>query len=964
MNGWLTVKEACKMCGIPQRTLRRWCQNGKIPCRVVESSAGRGGRQFVIYEPVVAMLERYGKEILKQIDNINEDYWTKATFDPKMALGRNLETAENCEIYPESIENKEQSPLTPRSGLRPGAEPRKYDVLSSKFLEGRVISGDCKIEVPPLALGGGNRLRPPKAKKMALGRNQGHVTKINKSGLRAEPEDETDTDRHTQKHGCEDEREWARRELDRILSEVEKYTDPEVWLGVSEVAELLGLTKRGVRKNCTSGIWKVKKDTEGHYRIALSSLPKDAQLAWVEQTDVERLQQVSRSAYRRLNPAASCALLQKVNPPKPFDTRILLNKKLKQRIGKLVPLLEEALSLKNPFHGETEALIGELAEKAGVSRSTFYRYLRAYKEHGPNGLIPQYKPRGIQAWSPEAISYLTAVYLQMLSKSGSASVARAYEAVLAEAEKAGWKVGSRRSAYEHAKKINHLHKKYAVGGRQALSNIYYLARDYSDLEPFEIIVGDQHRFDFFVYDPEHDKVFRPESYFWLDMRTRLVYGFAVAGLPEMRHYNAYTMGVALRCGCMRFGRFTNCYNDNGMPERSRYFSEIADELRGMNMQVHDISELYRTEDGQYIYEADEGEPVEVFKDVRAWRRFAKPYNAKAKPIERFFRTLEQTLVDVGVPGHVKDLRGLPEEQRQAQKRLNTLIKERKLLTPEEALLKIFEAVERYNHRVHQSLRRSPMDELMAAVDDGFTPVFYPEEALDLAFMARTGRRVNRGRIRLFHRMYENDELYKLLDGTKLEVRYDPYDPEMAIAVLPNGEEAVDLHLVTLLSMKSRKGLAEAMRRKKEFIERVISEYRQLTQPAKGIVEYSKVAQVATGLRLKRERARTKYSLTIEEMRRSIAEAEERQKLPLGGERTLEQDLAELPHEPARRYEALLNVWQRHGQLPSEYLSFMHEFEKTRTPADIEYWNMQRDMRGLPKIGQKQASTTHRRASHA
>jgi hypothetical protein len=92
-------------------------------------------------------------------------------------------------------------------------------------------------------------------------------------------------------------------------------------------------------------------------------------------------------------------------------------------------------------------------------------------------------------------------------------------------------------------------------------------------------VGDQHRFDFWVVDDDTGEVFRPEGYFWQDLRTRIIYGAAV----DCR-YDAWLIGLALRVGIAIFGAFGSIYTDNGRPELSRYLAGILADMRALGLE--------------------------------------------------------------------------------------------------------------------------------------------------------------------------------------------------------------------------------------------------------------------------------------------------------------------------------------------------------------------------------------------
>ena len=118
----------------------------------------------------------------------------------------------------------------------------------------------------------------------------------------------------------------------------------------------------------------------------------------------------------------------------------------------------------------------------------------------------------------------------------------------------------------------------------------------------QIVVGDQHIFDYWVEDKETGKVFRPECYLWLDMRTRMVYGLAFA--KPGKGYNSETVRQSLRIGLKRFGKFGRTYNDNGRPELAQAVTAIINELAAYGMEIGSEADLYRTASGAFAVEGN------------------------------------------------------------------------------------------------------------------------------------------------------------------------------------------------------------------------------------------------------------------------------------------------------------------------------------------------------------------------
>ncbi|MBQ7619907.1 MAG: hypothetical protein IJS51_07230, partial [Treponema sp.] len=171
-----------------------------------------------------------------------------------------------------------------------------------------------------------------------------------------------------------------------------------------------------------------------------------------------------------------------------------------------------------------------IARKFNISVPTVQRYVRRMANGSMFALPAGRQGRHVFAWDDEALSFFTNFLLAAIKEVGGCTVRNAYRCAKAEAERQGWSIGSEASAYVHARNISPAMKMLAKGGQRALDNMFYISRDLSKLKPFQLIVGDQHIFDFWCENPyakgDKDKYIRAECYLWLDMATRLVYGIS------------------------------------------------------------------------------------------------------------------------------------------------------------------------------------------------------------------------------------------------------------------------------------------------------------------------------------------------------------------------------------------------------------------------------------------------------
>ena len=509
--------------------------------------------------------------------------------------------------------------------------------------------------------------------------------------------------------------------------------------------------------------------------------------------------------------------------------------------------------LRRPAGQPKKLAVQDIAAEFGVSPRTVTRYVKEISVYGDGG-APKLSTQGrtLYAWDEEALTFMRSFYLSVFRQAGGGTMRNAYRITAREAAVHGWRIGSEASAYKYLRNLSPVLMDYATGGTRALDNKFWILRDLSLLRPFQVVVGDQHRFDFWCQD-ENGKLFRPECYLWLDMRTRLVYGLAFD-----KHYNASTVLRALRVGVEHFGRFECTYNDNGSSERSAWSDFVIQQLQTYGMRWgDDIANLYKDEEsGLYLVRDESGDVVSYAKNPQEWhaynrRIFAKVKNAKTKPIERFFSTLEQMLRDMVLPGYVKELTLSAPEEEEASRRLAWQKKNGYILTFDEFIRAVARAVDTYNNRRHSSLGRSPLEELQTAKLNGWRQTFLNPDDIEYLFFARSYAVVNGDRIRLNGNFYAGPPLTQEmvlqnrgslanLNRRRIEIRYNPDNPDAGVyAIDPRTKEPIVLHRVQAIDMFDAESFREEIRLKKQQIAAATGAFRELTKDAQVLIDSAK-----------------------------------------------------------------------------------------------------------------------------
>ncbi|MDR0301520.1 MAG: Mu transposase C-terminal domain-containing protein [Treponema sp.] len=595
-----------------------------------------------------------------------------------------------------------------------------------------------------------------------------------------------------------------------------------------------------------------------------------------------------------------------------------------------------------------------LSREHGVSVSSIKRYVKYINK---NGFQPkQHQPRPLAAWDTEALEFFKRLYLMIKRDVGRCTVRNAYQQTVIAAAKNGWKVGSEQSAYVHAREIHAALKLYVNGGNRALDNLFYIARDLSNLRPFQIVVGDQHRFDFWVKD-DNGVYFRPECYLWLDMRTRLVYGIAFD-----RSYNTRTVLRALKMGVERFGKFENTYNDNGTSEKSAVADYTIEQLQQYGMRFCDEGELYRTETGAYVVEGADGKMIAVAKSRAEWKKqnrriFANVKNAKTKPIERFFSTLEQLLADQCLPGYVAEINRSAAEEEESSRRLEWQKKSGYILTLEEFARQVVMAIDCYEHRVHGTLKHSPQEDLNHAIEkEGWQPALIEKQDLYYLFLERAYATVRGDRVTLNNKQYIGPNLTQDmvrknrgnltgLNRQKVELRYDPDNPDTGVwAIDPRTNEAIFLTPVTPISMLDDAAASEALEWKKRNMKVVKETYHSITAQAPLLfdpekfkeLDESRAAALASNNGADAPPAAgsapspEKPAISDDEFRSMVA-------AKIAVEPNIRERAKLVYLSPRDRYEALLSVIAKKEKISAADIAFMADFEANMTDEQAAYF---------------------------
>lgn len=714
-------------------------------------------------------------------------------------------------------------------------------------------------------------------------------------------------------------------------------------LTAKDISENTGLIKSAVLRRAKKEYWEFEVGKNHIKKFPIKGLPADIQKKIVEQTNI------SPSIIPTLAPEAAFVAAEKVGliqgsrqlslynndngPGTAIDIKVIQD----EGVRRWAKVIQEAQEV--PDGWQARKWIDAVAVKHDTTASTIYRKIAKFKKTGIDGLkhiksnLDQPK-----TWSPEALDWWVGLVLKREHRRMAKDAL--YELLQAEASGRGWRIGTYESALWWLKrKVTPQLQALQNGGARALDNILPpVLRNYADLAPFEMLVGDQHKFDFWVIDDDTGELIRPEGYFWQDLRTRCLYGGALD-----RKYDSYLIGLALRMGLKIFGAFGSIYTDNGKPELSRYIMYVLKDMRTIGLNAEREIDAFIEIDGN----EEDCNPCVLLPGTH---KKAIVKNAKAKMIEGTFKNLEGILRDhFQVPGYVKRLGASGEENDIDEADKDRLARSVKLLSFWEFTKVLFEAMDYYNsQKPHSGVLKewawrpkpkvaTPMECLSMCHLNGWKPGKVSQEAVDVIFLPRAARTIDRGRLQFRKMFYEHDDLISM-HQKDVQVRFDPLDPEWLYVFDADGKFICTATPAEYSSMKNSelaaRKIEEKARRRKGFI----LEYRRLTEKIPDFRKYSTIPEI--------EKA---AAIMGRDKQKQLAERNETCRIRTNEELALEVKKIEAPKERRPVFATALDRYQwcidqiATGKALAEIdKGFAAEYEARMDPATREYWDLYKD----------------------
>jgi len=526
----------------------------------------------------------------------------------------------------------------------------------------------------------------------------------------------------------------------------------EIWISTKTLSEIKNVTARAIRLSLPKSNYVFREISSSggkSFEILLSSIEYKFQEIYknkyyeqvinfeTEINSVPAIKQVPTSSGFIPETAKTIALAR---VDLVLEWQKFRNKNLPRQKGDKVflELYNSGEYLKNVFQ-----IIGK------TSRGSLQRWYRSYSERENwEILAPQYNYSSFNAYRTILTEEEIGIFLKLLLHPNQVSIGKAIKLTAHILKKRGVENIPRpitfRRYSEYFKKNNYDKWILMREGEKALKDaiLPYIKRDISKIGIGQVLVADGHTLNFLVINPFTGKPCRATLVGFLDWKSGYLAGYEI-----MLEENTQCIASALRMAIIKFDMIPDIiYQDNGKAFRAKYFSKCAD-----------FSEL----GFNGIYSNLGIKPV-----------YAKPYNARAKVIERFFKEFQEEfekLLPTYIGSSIKNKPAHLKRNEKFHKELHYKVNQGYVPTIEETI-KLINCWLNYHHsKPCPNVHGKSIKEVFESRERQNVDI----NKLDNLMMAHEVKTIHRNGIRFLNMDYYNDALYGLRD--RVMIRYSLFD---------------------------------------------------------------------------------------------------------------------------------------------------------------------------------------------
>ncbi len=251
-----------------------------------------------------------------------------------------------------------------------------------------------------------------------------------------------------------------------------------------------------------------------------------------------------------------------------------------------------------------------------ISIGTLHRWVKMFENYGTDGLLQKRKTNQQGEYNTILNEEMKQIFLKYLLHPNKFSIGKTINLTKHILEKRGYEnipcnLTFRRFA-ENFKKNNYSKWILFREGEKAYHDKIepYIERDISKIEVGDVLIADGHVLNFQIINPFTGKPTRATLVGFLDWKSTALVGYEI-----MMSENTQCIASALRNSILNLGLIPKVvYQDNGKAFKAKYFQNIDFDEAGFNG---------------------------IYAKLGIKSVFAKPYNARAKVIERFFLEFQE-----------------------------------------------------------------------------------------------------------------------------------------------------------------------------------------------------------------------------------------------------------------------------------------------------------------------------------
>ncbi|HIZ28865.1 MAG TPA: transposase family protein [Candidatus Adamsella sp.] len=383
-----------------------------------------------------------------------------------------------------------------------------------------------------------------------------------------------------------------------------------------------------------------------------------------------------------------------------------------------------------------------------ISIGTLHRWIRAFEKHeSTECLQPKYKWSKQGEYNSILNDEMKNILLTLLLHPSKYNYGKAIKLTKEILIKRGYEnlpsdISFKRFT-EHFRKNNYAEWVLKREGMKAYHDKVepYIERDISKIEVGDILVADGHVLNFQVINPFTGKPTRATLVGFLDWKSTALVGYEI-----MMTENTQCIASALRNAIINLGMIPKVvYQDNGKAFKSRFFQNVDFEEEGFNG---------------------------VYANLNIHSVFAKPYNARAKVIERFFKEFQEEFEKM-MPSYI----GTSIENKPAWLKRGELLHQEwhknltnnHIPTLQETIKYINAWIEFHNKNICPNNRSKTIQEVLNEVPKQKINV----QILDDLMMKTECRTINKHGITFLNMHYRSEAIIGIRD--KVNIRYSLFD---------------------------------------------------------------------------------------------------------------------------------------------------------------------------------------------